>query len=601
MIISKTKDKMKSHTSLEKYVIAGLLLILPLLAISGCGKVSKSTENNITPQLSLTSASSSQTKEGEEFKAEIAVENLNNSEITYTLSNNPEGMVIDENSGVITWTPTSLGKFNFTVLIIGNNSEVVINQTFSIDIKGSDSAPKIDTLTHVLAFPEVPFNSAVKLSTLFSKDVSFLLSDHPEGMTIDKNTGIISWKPESTGTYECTVTVENSLGKDTETFSIEVKYDVFTMISNNEPELINAVSPIDFDIDFFSKKYDQPQEISGKVGSPFNLFVGYTTPFHIGGIDIPFFSPRDISYTISVLSNTGSEITIDEKSGLIYWETPEEGTHTIYVNLLDSESKILETKEFTLSITNTDSSISNPIHLDNIIAESKQLAFKEAYKNHPFISFFSIHPSIPFSSEITYSLKEYPEGMSINEKTGVIYWVPESEGNCDITVVLKYKTQKIELKSTITVYDPLKLLDKISEKLNVKSDDILEEEDYHTAMAIIYNLLWDSAEEIIENSPQISGIIEEVEDAIEDANNQAGQAIEDLVTHTEETLEEIGHVLEEAAQQTETTIENTQDAIEDANNQVGQDIGDLDTHTEELFQEATQILDGASEAFGSGL
>ena len=266
MIINKKKDKMKRHSSLEKYVIAGLLLMLPLLAISGCGKVSKSTENNNTPQLSLTSASSSQTKEGEEFKAEIAVENLNNSEITYTLSNNPEGMVIDENSGVITWTPTSLGKFNFTVLIIGNNSEVVINQTFSIDIEGSDSAPKIDTLTHVLAFPEVPFNSAVKLSSLFSKDVSFSLSDHPEGMTIDKNTGIISWKPESKGTYECTVTVENSLGKDTETFSIEVKYDVLTMISNKEPELMNDIFSTTFNVNSPS------QEISGKVGSPFNLF-----------------------------------------------------------------------------------------------------------------------------------------------------------------------------------------------------------------------------------------------------------------------------------------------------------------------------------------
>jgi lysophospholipase L1-like esterase len=68
------------------------------------------------------------------------------------------------------------------------------------------------------------------VGVLYSYDVeatgypgpTYALTENPAGMTIDEDTGLISWTPSSTGDYDVTVEASNSEGTDDQSFTIGV-------------------------------------------------------------------------------------------------------------------------------------------------------------------------------------------------------------------------------------------------------------------------------------------------------------------------------------------------------------------------------------------
>jgi hypothetical protein len=49
------------------------------------------------------------------------------------------------------------------------------------------------------------------------------LVDEPAGMTIDADTGLISWMPETAGNYSVQVEAKNSAGTIDQNFTLQVK------------------------------------------------------------------------------------------------------------------------------------------------------------------------------------------------------------------------------------------------------------------------------------------------------------------------------------------------------------------------------------------
>ncbi|WP_459947962.1 putative Ig domain-containing protein, partial [Desulfocastanea catecholica] len=51
---------------------------------------------------------------------------------------------------------------------------------------------------------------------------SYILNSGPEGMTIDRVSGLLQWVPDAPGSFAVTVSAQNSEGVDSQTFTINV-------------------------------------------------------------------------------------------------------------------------------------------------------------------------------------------------------------------------------------------------------------------------------------------------------------------------------------------------------------------------------------------
>lgn len=134
---------------------------------------------------------------------------------TFSLDNPPTGMTIDANAGVITWTPDTPGAFD--IIVHASNSVGTATENFTITV---GSAPVITPIPDQAAVVNQPFIYDVQASG--SPSPIFSLDNPPTGMTIDANTGVINWTPDTPGAFDITVVASNSVGTDTEIFTINV-------------------------------------------------------------------------------------------------------------------------------------------------------------------------------------------------------------------------------------------------------------------------------------------------------------------------------------------------------------------------------------------
>jgi len=117
----------------------------------------------------------------------------------FSLSLEPAGAVIDETTGVFTWTPTEAqgpGNFTFDVIVTDNSGaedsetitvtvEDVVNGKPELDPIGDKTVDELSLLTFTANATDVdvPF------------DPVFSLSLEPSGAVIDETTGVFMWTP----------------------------------------------------------------------------------------------------------------------------------------------------------------------------------------------------------------------------------------------------------------------------------------------------------------------------------------------------------------------------------------------------------------------
>ena len=135
---------------------------------------------------------------------------------TYTLIISPTGMTIDSASGLIEWTPTATGTVS--VEVEASNSEGTDNQNYTIEV--TDGSPQITSTPLTTTRVGQLYNYDVEATD--SPAPTYTLSLSPGGMEVDPVTGVISWTPTVTGTFDVTVEAVNSAGSDSQSFSLEV-------------------------------------------------------------------------------------------------------------------------------------------------------------------------------------------------------------------------------------------------------------------------------------------------------------------------------------------------------------------------------------------
>ncbi|MRR07560.1 MAG: hypothetical protein EG828_11620, partial [Deltaproteobacteria bacterium] len=138
-------------------------------------------------------------KEGQAYSYQVtAYDNDAATSLRYYLDSPPAGMVINETSGLITWTPTAAQTGNNVITVRVSDGTLSTTQVYTLFIAYINVAPSIVSSPVTSAYVGVsyPYTVAATDANISQGDkITFALPTAPAGMTIDSATGIINWIP----------------------------------------------------------------------------------------------------------------------------------------------------------------------------------------------------------------------------------------------------------------------------------------------------------------------------------------------------------------------------------------------------------------------
>jgi autotransporter-associated beta strand protein len=318
--------------------------------------------------------------------------------LAYSLDTAPTGMTIDSGTGAISWTPAEAdGPGVYTVKVVATDNgtpSLSTTNSFTVTVNELNSAPLLT----------VPANQTVNEQTLLSVSASasdsdipantltFSLPSAPAAMTIDPNTGALSWTPsESDGPAVHTVAVAVT---DNGTPSLSVT-NTFTVTVNEVNSAPSLFAPADQTID----------ELTA-----LNVSASATDP------DLP---ANALAFSLGAHP---SGMTIVPGTGAISW-TPTEAqgpsTNVIEVIVTDDGLPPLSTTNlFTVTVHEVNVAPSLTVPTDQTIDELTTLNVTNT----------ATDADLP-ANVLTFSLGEHPTGMTIAPDTGIISWTPtEAQG-----------------------------------------------------------------------------------------------------------------------------------------------------------------------------
>jgi hypothetical protein len=171
-----------------------------------------STPTNNAPVI-ITTADTAATV-GVLYRYPAAADDADGDTLTWTLSNEPDGMVVDTATGVVTWTPavgtTTSGEVTLTC-DDGNGGTATENFTITVSATGN-TAPRITTTAPATATIGELYQYTPGAEDDDGDTLIWSLTNPPLDMNIDTASGVLTWTPAEGSEGEVTFTLAVSDG-----------------------------------------------------------------------------------------------------------------------------------------------------------------------------------------------------------------------------------------------------------------------------------------------------------------------------------------------------------------------------------------------------
>jgi RHS repeat-associated protein len=352
----------------------------------------------------ITSTAPATAAAGQTYRYAVSVFNPDDDVLSFDLPVKPNGMVIDALTGIIDWEPTAsqLGPQNVVLRLTDDKGDIVL-QSFTVQV--DEESPPVITSTPPSqpAQTGLPYQYQVQAQDAQNDPITYSLLQAPAGMTIDPESGLLSWTGPPVGPglpsgYAVTIQADNGVGgQTTQTYTVLVitpGFDLPPVITSHPPKSIPPAPP-------------------GVHGTTLYYQVIATSP-----------SGNPLTYSLTV-APTG--MTIDS-SGLLHWVAfvSDIGSHPVTIQVEDSLGLIV-TQSFTINVTFNFSSVQGPA----ITSAPPELARSGIDYEYDATA------NDPNNVPVIWSLDTAPAGMSVNAMTGTVRWTPNLNQLGSASVVLR--------------------------------------------------------------------------------------------------------------------------------------------------------------------
>jgi len=159
---------------------------------------------------------------GELYTGQVTTTPGSNATLAYSLIGAPVGMTINSITGLINWTPAADGEQAVTV-VVTNGIGLSNSKDFTIIVSPANQAPVISPIPDVTIIVGETYTYIVEANDPDGDDLSYSLTTNPStDMTIDENSGAITWNPTAVGSYNVTVEVSDGELSDSQSFTVTV-------------------------------------------------------------------------------------------------------------------------------------------------------------------------------------------------------------------------------------------------------------------------------------------------------------------------------------------------------------------------------------------
>jgi hypothetical protein len=334
-----------------------------------------------------------------------AMESNIHSTMGYALVNPPAGMSIDA-SGVITWTPSEAqgpGTNVITTLATSTDLLDLANPTlsatnsFTVVVNEVNTAPvlNVPTTQTINELATLSVSVSATDSDIPANPLTFALVSAPLGMTINPNSGLITWTPSqaqspSTNLLQVSVTDTNPPAVNAKSLSVTNSFMVIVRELNQAPVL---------------------RVIPTQTVNELTLLTVTNTA-----------TESNIHSTMGyALVNPPAGISIDA-SGVITW-TPSEaqGPGTNVITTLATSTDLLDLANPTLSATNSFTVVVNEVNTAPVIGAINDLTVNPGQTVDLAVP--ATDSDFPTNS-LAFALLASPPGMTLNAASGWLAWRP---------------------------------------------------------------------------------------------------------------------------------------------------------------------------------
>ncbi|WP_182866130.1 putative Ig domain-containing protein [Rhodopirellula sp. JC639] len=333
---------------------------------------------------------------GSTYQYDVDAFDLNRDPIAFSLVVGPRGMIVDESTGVVAWTPSQDQTRVYSVLLKATDGRGGFDlQSFEIDVRPQNYPPSIVSSPPGPATVGLPYEYFVEALDSDDDQISYSLVNDVAEILVDGQTGVLRWSNPTPGTQTIVVAATDSSGASTEqTFDLQV----LASVPNTAPEI--SSSP--------------PLRARPKLPWVYQYRI---TDANGDPVSIEF-------------AQGPSEMTLDRVHGLLSW-TPTDADlaknpHLVRLIADDGRPGGETVHEFEILVTS---------RLSNAVPVITSGPPSEGFLDKTYV--YDAVAEDPDGDPLVWTLLRAPAGMSIDQGTGAIRWTPDERDLGVVSVKLE--------------------------------------------------------------------------------------------------------------------------------------------------------------------
>ena len=342
------------------------------------------TVNAVNDTPTITSTAVTTATEDEAYSYSATATDIDGDTLTWSLTSAPEGMTIDANSGVISWTPAN-GVTSADVTVQVADAEANATQSFTVTVSGVNDAPTITETSAAITTDEDTSGTVTLNATDIDGDtITWSVgSAATNGVATVSGTGlsqVVSYAPNAdfNGTDSFVVSITDGSLTDTITVNVTVN------AANDAPAITETTAAITTD-----------EDTSGTVTLNATDIDGDTINWSVGSA---------ATNGVATVSGTGSSQVVSYEPNADF-----NGSDSFIVSITDGSLTDTITVDVTVNAAND-----APVITSTAITSATE---GEVYT-------YTATATDAENDTLIWSLTTAPSGMNIDSATGVITWTP---------------------------------------------------------------------------------------------------------------------------------------------------------------------------------